>query len=156
MNNNLKFSNNCVSLIASSEGFSAKPYVDPGTGAEPITIGFGSTFYCDGKKVTMKDTPITKEQAQQTLLCYLNKIALPCIQKVIKADINQNMLDALGSFVYNIGCGNFTKSSVARFINTEHSKENIIDSFRMWTKGGGKVLPGLVKRRENEINLFFK
>ena len=86
----------------------------------------------------------------------LEQPSVQAFEKVIKVEITQNQLDSLGSLVYNIGCGNFEKSSVARFINTNHTEPNIEDSFRMWNKGGGKVLKGLVARREAEIALYFK
>jgi len=151
----MTFSQGCTDLITSVEGFSASPYVDPGTGAEPITQGYGSTFTCDGAKVTMSNPPWTKDYAVQQLLCYLDKVALPCLQESITSDINQNQLNALGSFVYNIGTDNFKSSTVLREVNINPSDPNIRSAIYMWNKGGGKVLNGLVARRIKEADLYF-
>lgn len=155
MDNSLIFSNNCTTLIADSEGFSSVPYVDPGTGDKPYTIGFGTTIYCNGTGVTMSDPAISRNQGLINLLCHLNLTVLPCIQNSVTSDVNQNNLDALGSLVYNIGCGNFKSSTVLRLVNQSPIDLLIKDAFDMWNKGNGKVLSGLVIRRKRESDLYF-
>ena len=141
-----------LDLITKFEGLKLSPYLDS---VNIPTIGIGSITYCDGKKVTMKDPSITKEAAQALLKCYLDTTAMPCLRKVIKVKLNQKQVNSLLSLIYNIGCGGFTKSSVARFINTQQPREMIEDAWRMWNKAGGKVIPGLVNRREAEIKEYF-
>jgi len=155
MDISLQFSQACIDLICTSEGFVAHPYPDPGSGAEPYTIGYGTTVYCNGIKVTMDDTPISQSDAQAALLCHLNSSVLPCLHAHVTSDINQNQLDALGSFVYNIGCSNFKSSTVLREVNIDPSNIAIHDAFAMWTKASGHVLQGLVIRRNHESLLYF-
>jgi lysozyme len=66
---------------------------------------------------------------------------------------HQGRFDALVSLAYNIGLGNLQRSTIRMKAN-RGDWEGAADAFRAWTKGGGKVLPGLVKRREAEIALF--
>ena len=155
MDNTLTLSQNCIDMVTASEGFVAHPYVDPSSGGEPITIGYGSTHYCDGTKVTMADAPISEADAQATLLCYMNSHALPCIQKSVTSDINQNQLDALADFVYNLGCANFQVSTLLKKVNADPSDATIANEFLKWNKAGGKVMNGLTKRRQKESDLYF-
>ena len=151
----MKFSDACISLICSFEGFSSTPYPDPGTNAEPCTIGYGTTYYCNGTKVTMKDKSITTAQAKEHLLCHLNKVVLPCITNAVTKPLSQHCIDSLGSFIYNIGCGNFKSSTLLRKLNIDPSDITIAQEFTRWNKSAGKVLPGLVKRRAAESALYF-
>ena len=155
MDNSMTFSDSCVDLATASEGFVAHPYVDPASGGEPITIGYGSTHYCDGTKVTMQDANISQDDARAALLCYLNAHALPCLQKNVTSDINQNQLDALGDFIYNLGCGNFQSSTLLKKVNADPSDPTIADEFAKWNKAGGKVMNGLTIRRQKESDLYF-
>jgi lysozyme len=65
----------------------------------------------------------------------------------------QGAFDALVSISFNFGLGNLQRSTIRMKAN-RRDWEGAAAAFRMWTKGGGKVLPGLVKRREAEIALF--
>jgi len=155
MDQTLTFSQNCISLVAASEGFVPHPYVDPASGGEPITIGYGSTHYCDGTKVTMADPAITEEVGRATLLCYLNAHCLPCCLQHVTSGINQNQLDALGDFIYNLGCGNFTSSTLLKKINADPSDTSITDEFLKWDRAAGKEMEGLKARRQKEADLYF-
>lgn len=151
------FSPNAVELIKQFEGFSAKPYPDPATKAEPITIGYGSTYYCDGRKVTMKDAAIDKSIAGEMLLCYLNKTVLPnLLAHVTNPSLTQNQIDALGSLIYNIGNGNFNHSTLLQVINNNPNDPVIKTKWLAWNKAAGKELAGLTKRRTIEYNLYTK
>jgi lysozyme len=66
---------------------------------------------------------------------------------------HQGRFDALVCLAYNIGLGNLQRSTIRMRAN-RGDWEGAAEAFRAWTKGGGKVLPGLVKRREAEIALF--
>jgi len=140
-------------FIAFFEGFSAKPYVDPASGGEPITIGYGTTVYASGKKVTMADAPITKVQALAELMDHVNKHVSGYLNKTFP-NLSQHQFDALASFAYNLGVGNLKTSSLQRDILAKASPVVIANDFAKWNKAGGKVMNGLTKRRAAESNLY--
>jgi lysozyme len=147
-----KSSNNLIELIKQFEGFSAVPYMCP---AGVATIGYGSTRYADGRKVTMTDNTITVDGAVQLLKQTLSQYEL-AVDSYCRDDINQNQFDALVDFAYNCGNGNLKSSTLLKKVNINPNDPTIVDEFKKWNKGGGKVLKGLVKRREAEVNLYFK
>lgn len=77
------------------------------------------------------------------------------LNSLIKVTITQNQFDAMISLLYNIGTGNFLKSSVLRFTNLKQF-DKAANSFKLFNKAGGKVLLGLVRRRQAEKELFLK
>lgn len=146
-----KISNKGIDLIKSFEGFSSKPYKCP---AGIPTIGYGATFYTDGKKVTMSDTPITEEKAVELLKDMLVKFE-QYVDSYCVDTVSQNQFDALVSFCYNVGPANLKSSTLLKKVNINPNDVTIEDEFMKWTKGGGKTLPGLVRRREAEAKLYF-
>ena len=142
-------SENCYKLIKKYEGFSSKPYKCP---AGIPTIGYGSTFYLNGNKVTMKDTPISEEVALSILFSVVEDFSKK-VEKLLKVNVNQNQFDALVDFSYNLGIGNFQKSTLLKLVNNKDfigaSKQ-----FKKWNKSNGKVLNGLTNRRKEEEELF--
>lgn len=136
-------------LIAQFEGLRLKAYKCP---AGIWTIGIGSTYF-DGKKVT-EGMVITKEQAYEQLERDLASFE-KSVTNLVKKPINQDQFDALVSLCYNIGAGNLGRSSVIKKVNANPNDPTIRASFAAWNKGGGKVLAGLVKRREAEANWYF-
>jgi lysozyme len=118
------------------------------------TIGFGNTFYEDGTKVKEGDV-ITQQRADE-LAKYIVEQFATSIRAMIKQPLNENQFSACVSLAYNIGTGGFKKSSVLRKLNVNPTDPTIADSFRLWNKGGGVILKGLVRRREAEIALYFK
>ena len=70
-------------------------------------------------------------------------------------DINQNQFDALVSFVFNLGVGNFARSTLLRKIKSNPDDPTIRKEFERWIYAGGKVLNGLVRRRKEEADLYF-
>lgn len=145
-------SKNGLDLIKEFESFKSKPYLCP---SQKATIGFGSTYYPDGKKVTLQDKEITEEKAFEILEYIANKDFGSNINKVVKVPLNQNQFDALVSFAYNIGNGNFNSSTLLRWLNQGKYKEASIQLLR-WDKSKGIVLNGLTKRRKAEKALFDK
>jgi len=144
----MKTSQKGINLILLFEGFSSKPYLDS---AGIPTIGYGNTYYPGGKKVTMKDSSITKERGAE-----LFATVLPTYEKIvnsnIKVSLTQNQFDALVSHTYNTG-GSDTLFSL---INKKANPETIKDWFiSRYITAGGKVLNGLIKRRKAEADLFF-
>lgn len=149
----MKVQQNGVDLIKSFEGLVLKAYVDPATGGEPITIGYGTTIYPDGKKVRMGDV-CTKEQAETYLRNDINKFAAR-VALVVKSDINDNQFGALTSFAYNVGLGNLNASTLLRKVNANPSDASIANEFAKWNKAAGKVMAGLTRRRQAESKLYF-
>ncbi len=146
-----KISQNGINLIKSFEGFRSKPYL---CSANVPTVGYGSTYYPNGKKVTLNDQPITEEYAVQLLSTMLDTYE-KAVDSYCRDDINQDQFDALVSFVYNLGNGSLKSSTLLKKLNVNPNDPTIRDEFMKWVNGGGKKLPGLVRRREAEANLYF-
>jgi len=141
-----------IELIKTFEGFKSAPYKCP---AGIPTIGYGATFYPNGKKVTMTDKALTETESVELL-----KHMLVSFEKYVDSycrdDINQNQFDALVSFAYNLGPANLKSSTLLKKVNTNPADESIKLEFMKWVKAGGKTLKGLVARREAESKLYFK
>ena len=97
-------------IIADHEGFRSKPYLCP---AQRPTIGYGSTYYADGRLVTPNDIPITEPAAWALLRTVANKFAAQIVN-ASKFPQEQNQLDALTSFAYNLGFGALVASTLWR------------------------------------------
>lgn len=145
----MKTSEKGINLIKSFESFSSKPYLCP---AGRATIGYGSTYYSDGSKVKMTDKPITLEQAKALFSITLKAYEL-CVSK--NCVVNQNQYDALVSFTYNVGVGNFQASTLLKKVKINPSDPTIRNEFKKWNRGGEKVLAGLTRRRDEEADLYF-
>lgn len=152
-------SNKGYDLIKSFEGLALKPYLCP---AGKPTIGYGMTFYPNGKKVTLKDTPLTEKQASDMLKQIADKFARD-VDGLVKSNIDQNQFDALVSFAYNVGTDIDTDtiaeglgdSTLLKKINKNPLDKTILDEFLKWDKSAGKVSNGLLKRRKKESELYF-
>lgn len=146
----MQLSEKGLNLIKEFEGFRSNPYK---CSAGVATIGYGSTYYRNGKKVSMSDKPISEDEANSLLAYIANKDFGEFVNKVVKVELNQNQFDALVSFAYNLGNGNLQNSTLLKKVNQKDfvgaSKE-----FVKWNKAGGKELIGLTKRREKERDLF--
>ena len=141
-----------INLIKEFEGFRTNAYVDPGTGGEPITIGYGTTRYADGRKVRMGDV-ITEEQATRELAHHVEKVSEKAIRNYVSVKLTQFEFDSLSSWVYNVGSGNLQNSTLLRKLNAQ-DYEGAAEEFPKWNKAAGKVLAGLTKRRVAERNLY--
>jgi lysozyme len=133
------------------EGFRSKPYLCP---ANVATIGYGSTYYANGVKVTLNDPPMSQEEAHALLMIELEHTYLPGVLRNCPGLIlDERRCNAIVDFAYNLGTGRLQTSTLKRKINAndwEGAKEQLM----LWTKGGGKVLPGLLKRRTAECALL--
>jgi len=138
-------------LCRKYEGYRARPYLCP---ANVATIGYGSTYYADGKKVTLQDPPMDEPTARALLLVELEHTYLPGVLRncpILATDVRK--CNSIVDFAYNCGVGRLQTSTLKRKINAsdwEGAKEQLM----LWTKGGGKVLPGLLKRRISECALL--
>jgi lysozyme len=144
-----------IQLIKSFEGFSSKPYPDPGTGAEPITIGYGNTYYENKTKVTMHDSPISEERAHQLLEFEVDEKA-KSVESLLKVSVNDNEFAALVSFAYNCGVANLSGSTLLKLLNANADRTAVADQFLRWDKAAGKVMAGLTRRRQAERSLFLQ
>ena len=141
----MKTSNKGIELIKRHEGFRNKAYKCP---ADVWTIGYGHTRGVNNGDV------ITEMEGERFLRQDLaHAEAVVNSQRV---DLTQNQFDALVSLVFNIGSGNFTRSTLLRKLKVNANDPTIAYEFSRWRYGGGKVLPGLVRRRKDETDLYFK
>jgi len=140
-----------VELCKRFEGFSSKPYICP---AGYPTIGYGTVFKPDGSKVTMDHPPISQELAEQWLISELN---CNYMLGVLKASPNlikyPAILGALADFAYNLGVPRYRASTLRKRVEEENWEE-AQEELMKWVRGGGRVLPGLVKRRKAECKYF--
>ena len=151
----MSLSDNGINQIKQFESFVSKPYLDA---VKVWTIGYGNTYYPDGRKVTAKDKPLTEKEAAKLKLDIINKDFAPAINLMLEHEIksgkiSQNMFDALVSLAYNIGTGAIAKSSVMKHLKNDN-KLAAADAFLLWNKANHKVLRGLVNRRNAERKLF--
>lgn len=130
--------------IAQHEGLRLEAYLCP---ANVWTIGYGHT-----KGVT-KGMIITKDQAE-ALLSEDLAVFEENISKRLPG-LNQNQFDALVSFAFNVGNGAFNTSTLYRKAKQNPNDPTIRNEFAKWVHAGGRVLPGLVKRRAWEADLYF-
>jgi len=132
------------------EGLKCDAYLCP---AGKWTIGIGHTGEVDGVEIH-KEMTINVIKAKELLRndlaiteSYLNNLDALC-------EINQSQFDALVSFVFNVGIGNFLDSTMYRKIKNKNDVNDIANEFPRWIFAGGKKLNGLIKRREDEKNMY--
>lgn len=133
------------------EGFRSKPYLCP---AGVPTIGYGSTYYSDGRKVALTDPAMDEPTARALLMVELLHTYGPGVFRLCPGLVlNPAAFNAIVDFVYNLGIGRLQTSTLRRKINAQ-DWEGAKAQLMLWTRGGGKVLPGLVKRRAAECALI--
>lgn len=144
-----------IDLICHFEGLYLKSYLDP---VGIATIGYGTIRYPSGDKVKLGQS-CTKEQAVEWLMYEVNEKALKIGRYFSSIGFipNENEFSALVSFVYNLGEGTILQPgrTMGNAIRA-HSRVRIASSFLVYNKAGGKVLNGLVRRRDAERALFLK
>jgi lysozyme len=146
-----QISNKGINLICDAEGFVPHPYKDQ---IGRWTIGYGTTFYPGGKNVAYGDPAISKEQAIQYLTAYVNAHAIPTINQYITVPLNQNQVDSLCSFIYNLGPGPLVTGHITYVINNHGACDAVQAEFKKWVYAAHHVLPDLVKRRQKEASLY--
>jgi lysozyme len=137
------------SICEPSEGFRSKPYYCP---ARVPTIGFGTTVYPDGRRVALTDPPVTKVAARVFLRDQIRKVYQPGTQALVPG-MATPVLGAITDFSYNLGLTRLKGSTLRRRL-LAGDLEGAITELRKWTRGGGRVLPGLVVRREREASII--
>ncbi len=139
-----------TSLCVRFEGVILRPYLCP---AGVPTIGVGSTRYADGRAVLLADPPITRDEALQLLATTLRRQYLPAALTLCPAADTPGRVAALVDFAYNCGVGSLRASTLRRRVNAG-DWDAVPGELRKWVRGGGRVLPGLVRRREAEVALL--
>ena len=140
-----------ASLCKQYEGFRSKPYLCP---AGVATIGYGSTYYSDGRKVTLQDPPMDEFAASALLMYELQHTYLPgTLRNCPILATDNKRLNAVVDFCYNLGIGRLQTSTLKRKINAQ-DWEGAKEELKKWNKAGGKVLAGLDKRRKSECNFM--
>lgn len=156
-------------LMHRYEGFRSKPYLCP---AHIWTIGYGHVLYQDQIRLPVvrkegysglirKEYPLkpednrvwTKEEIDQLFRDDVATFERGVLRLVPSSAGSQGRFDALVSFAFNAGLGNLQRSSIRMRAN-RGDHEGAADAFLMWTKGGGRVLPGLVRRRQDEKKIY--
>ena len=141
-----------IDLIKKFEGCSLKPYRCP---AGIPTIGFGSTYHIDGSKVRMTDKPISEKEAEELLKDTLVQFE-EGVSKMVTSKITQNQFNALVSFAYNLGLGSLRGSTLLKKVNINPNDPTIKNEFLKWVFTGKKQLKGLILRRTEESNIYYK
>ena len=131
-------------LLKKFEGCKLKAYRCP---AGILTIGYGHTSAAGAPEVHDGMT-ITQDEAENILKNDLVKYEQP-VAAMVKVDLEQNQFDVLVDFAYNAGVGALKTSTLLKKVNAGDF-DAVSDELMKWTKGGGKVLPGLVRRRQAE------
>ena len=134
-------------MIEAWEGCELTAYPDPGTGAEPWTIGYGHT----GPDVTPGLT-ITQEQADLLLSGDLHRFEAD-VNGVCGDATTQQQFDALTSFAYNCGFGNLRSSSLLRY-HLAGDYAAAANEFQKWDHAAGQVMAGLLRRRQGEAAVY--
>ena len=132
-----------IALIKKFEGCELEAYQ---CSAGVWTIGYGHT-----KDVEEGDT-ISKDQAEEMLVEELHEYE-NYVNEYVNVALSQNQFDALVSWVYNLGPANLKSSTMLKVLN-EGKYEDVPYQMKRWNKAGGKVLDGLVRRREAEALLY--
>lgn len=143
------------SLIKDFEGEYLEAYLDP---VGIPTIGYGTIYNYDEKRPVKLGDKIDKETAIRFLRTECAKI-IPQIKKLVRVPINQNQLDSLTSFVYNVGIGSLKNSTLLKLLNEGKPKNEVAEQFLRWNKATNSngvliTLPGLTRRRFAEKSLF--
>ena len=168
----MKTSEAGLHLMHKFEGYKNKPYLCP---AHIWSVGWGTVLYQDQIKLPMirvegKDVPMIRKEyplrqednrvwsKEELVEIFKNDLASferAVLRLVPGCAGHQGRFDALVCLAYNIGAGNLQRSTIRMKAN-RGDWEGAADAFMAWTKGGGKVLPGLVRRRQAERALFLQ
>lgn len=152
------------------EGYRDKPYLCP---AHLWTVGWGEVLYQDQIRLPMvrkegytglirKEYSLrnednrtwTRSELETRFKDLLGSFEAGVLRLAPSVSSNQGLFDACVAISYNIGLGAFQRSTLRQRILRNEPLERIAEGFMMWTKGGGRELPGLVRRRKAEVALF--
>ena len=141
----MQISQEGLSLIKKFEGCELESYK---CAAGVWTIGYGSTH-----DIT-EGMSISQERAEMLLMEDIAEYE-QAVNDLVKVNLQQNQFDALVSWTFNLGPTNLKNSTLLKVLNSSHIDWNDVpEQIKRWNKAGGKVLEGLVRRREAEALLF--
>ena len=145
MDSGLRINREGLELIGNAEACRREPYMCP---ARVLTVGIGSTGNVQNRRYN--DAEIAEMWVTDL------RAAEKCVNQYANGQaMNVNQFSAITSFTFNAGCGNLQKSTLARYAQ-RHRWSEMCGQLKRWTYGGGKELPGLVKRRGDEYLLCMK
>jgi len=137
-----------IDLIKHYESLRRQSYLCP---ANVWTIGYGATRLWDNEPVP-PFTTITEQQADDLLRRDLVDTE-DFVSRLVRVPLTENQFSATVSLVFNIGAGNFQRSQIRQRINRKNY-DGAASIWWQWRRGAGRILPGLVKRRESERQLW--
>ena len=146
---NRRISDKGLNLIKQHESLQLDPYRDP---SGFPTVGYGHLLIRDADADLGQFESVTEEQALE-LLRQDTGDAERTVNQMVDVPLTQEQFDALVSLVFNIGPGNFQTSSLRRHLNNG-DYEAAQREFPKWRKSENRILPGLVRRRAEEAELF--
>jgi len=146
----MKLNDAGIDLMHQFEGCKLTAYLCP---ANKWTIGFGNTFYEDGRSVKQGDV-ISQERADKLFSMIAEDFAIR-VRSLLKVTLNENQFSALVSFAYNAGVGNLKASTLLKKVNVNPNDPTINDEFMKWISKGTSFERGLRRRREAESKLYF-
>jgi len=138
-----------AALARRFEGLYLVPYLCP---AGVPTIGYGATYYESGTSVQLIDPPITRARAEALLLWMVRTKYLPAVARLCPGVDSPGRMAALIDFAFNLGSGKLKASTLRKRVNAGEW-DSVPTELRKWVRGGGRILRGLVLRREAEIDL---
>lgn len=144
----MEYSKTGLQLTESFESCRLSAYQDSGG---KWTIGWGTTYYPNGKPVQCGDT-ITQLQADSYIIQKYDDISY-FLNRLLLVPVTQQEFDALCDFIYNVGTENFAHSSLLRYINSSNFTE-AANEFDKWDHVNGSVVAGLLRRRQAETQEF--
>ena len=145
----------CLDIIATFEGFRSSPYLCP---AGIPTIGYGATYYADGRKVSMSDPAITEPQGREMLAAMVEKDFWGVLSNTIPywSEMNDNQKSALTSFGYNLGARFFGSpgfNTISACLS-DHAWGEVPGALMLYVNPGSAFEAGLRRRREAEGRLW--
>ncbi len=152
----MKINDKGIAIIKHFESCKLRPYLDA---IGLPTIGWGTTVYDNGAKVSLRDAAITQKRADELLEKDLVKFSEQ-VKKLLKVELTDDQFSALVVFTYNVGGGNLEDSTLLKKINKNPKDETIGGEFGRWNKAkvNGKLTPllGLTRRRLSERKLYME
>src|SRR5882672_11004647 len=139
----MKINSAGIKLLKQLEGCKLEAYPDPATGKDPWTIGYGAT----GDSI-VQGTIWTQPEADDRLARDLNRVATE-VTLYLKTQISSNQFTALVIFTYNVGLKNLISSTLLKKVN-QNDFQSAANEFDKWNHANGKILPGLILRRQAE------
>jgi lysozyme len=146
----MKLDNDGFELIKSFEGFDPIARWD----GSRWTLGHGNTYFENRQKVKRGDQ-ITRWRAKQLFEYVAQNDFANYVNRNVSSSITQTQFNALVSFAYNVGNGNFGSSTLLKKVNANPNDPTISYEFNRWNKSGGKILVGLTTRRAKEAQYYF-